>query len=251
MAEAIVVLNAGSSSLKSLCSRGATAGSSRSCAATSKTSTPRRVLWARTQRNAARGTSWGKARGSVTMGRSNTEWHSCDRASPSTGYVVWVTVSCMAGSTTHSPFVRCDDPGDLERLMPLAPLHQAHNLAPIRALLERSPLLSQVACFDTAFHSGAPAVTSIRAAEGDHRAWCAPVWLSWFSYDTSRMFCRDSTLAPRVEEPSCCTLVTARACVRSTTAAALRRRWVSQLRTGCPWARGAGASIPARFFFSR
>ena len=47
---------------------------------------------------------------------------------------------------------------DLERLIPLAPLHQAHNLAPIRALLERSPLLSQVACFDTAFHSGAPAV---------------------------------------------------------------------------------------------
>ena len=40
----------------------------------------------------------------------------------------------------------------LERYVPLAPLHQPHNLAPIRALLERAPQLPQVACFDTAFH---------------------------------------------------------------------------------------------------
>ena len=40
----------------------------------------------------------------------------------------------------------------LERYVPLAPLHQPHNLAPIRRLLERSPDLPQVACFDTAFH---------------------------------------------------------------------------------------------------
>ena len=46
----------------------------------------------------------------------------------------------------------------LEKYVPLAPLHQPHNLAPIRALLERSPELPQVACFDTAFHSSAPAV---------------------------------------------------------------------------------------------
>jgi len=46
----------------------------------------------------------------------------------------------------------------LEKYIPLAPLHQPHNLAPIRALLERSPQMPQVACFDTAFHSTAPAV---------------------------------------------------------------------------------------------
>ncbi|MDZ7653953.1 MAG: acetate/propionate family kinase [Burkholderiaceae bacterium] len=40
----------------------------------------------------------------------------------------------------------------LEAYVPLAPLHQPHNLAPIRLLLERSPDLPQVACFDTAFH---------------------------------------------------------------------------------------------------
>jgi acetate kinase len=46
----------------------------------------------------------------------------------------------------------------LERLIPLAPLHQPHNLAPIRAMLERRPDLPQVACFDTAFHRNQPAV---------------------------------------------------------------------------------------------
>ena len=46
----------------------------------------------------------------------------------------------------------------LEKFIPLAPLHQPHNLAPIRALLERAPTLPQVACFDTAFHCGQPPV---------------------------------------------------------------------------------------------
>jgi acetate kinase len=40
----------------------------------------------------------------------------------------------------------------LERYVSLAPLHQPNNLAPIRTLLDRRPGLPQVACFDTAFH---------------------------------------------------------------------------------------------------
>jgi acetate kinase len=40
----------------------------------------------------------------------------------------------------------------LERYSTLAPLHQPHNLAPIRSLLTNFPGLPQVACFDTAFH---------------------------------------------------------------------------------------------------
>ena len=44
----------------------------------------------------------------------------------------------------------------LEALIPLAPLHQGHNLTPIRMLLERMPGLAQIACFDTAFHRSAP-----------------------------------------------------------------------------------------------
>jgi acetate kinase len=42
----------------------------------------------------------------------------------------------------------------LERFVPLAPLHQPNNLAPIRTILNRLPVLPQVACFDTAFHRG-------------------------------------------------------------------------------------------------
>ena len=40
----------------------------------------------------------------------------------------------------------------LGTLVPLAPLHQPHNLAPIEAIAEAAPQLPQVACFDTAFH---------------------------------------------------------------------------------------------------
>ncbi len=44
----------------------------------------------------------------------------------------------------------------LEKLVPLAPLHQPHNLAPIRAIAAHAPDLPQIACFDTAFHRGQP-----------------------------------------------------------------------------------------------
>ncbi len=40
----------------------------------------------------------------------------------------------------------------LERYVPLAPLHQPNNLAPIRSLFASRPGVPQVACFDTAFH---------------------------------------------------------------------------------------------------
>ncbi|MGT2502169.1 acetate/propionate family kinase [Bradyrhizobium guangxiense] len=40
----------------------------------------------------------------------------------------------------------------LERFINLAPLHQPHNLAPIRSILTNFPTLPQAACFDTAFH---------------------------------------------------------------------------------------------------
>jgi acetate kinase len=42
----------------------------------------------------------------------------------------------------------------LESYVPLAPLHQPNNLAPIRVLLSQYPGLPQIACFDTAFHRG-------------------------------------------------------------------------------------------------
>ncbi len=48
----------------------------------------------------------------------------------------------------------------LERLVPLAPLHEPHNLAPIRAIAASRPGLTQVVCFDTAFHHSMPAVAA-------------------------------------------------------------------------------------------
>src|ERR1700730_15606529 len=47
---------------------------------------------------------------------------------------------------------------ELEALVPLAPLHEPHNLAPIKMAMRLNPELPQVACFDTAFHRPAPEV---------------------------------------------------------------------------------------------
>src|SRR5262252_2324407 len=47
---------------------------------------------------------------------------------------------------------------ELEALVPLAPLHEPHNLAPIKMVMTLNPELPQVACFDTAFHRTAPEV---------------------------------------------------------------------------------------------
>jgi acetate kinase len=50
---------------------------------------------------------------------------------------------------------------ELYQLVPLAPLHQPHNLAAIEAVSERLPGIPQVACFDTSFHRGQPAVAEL------------------------------------------------------------------------------------------
>jgi len=50
---------------------------------------------------------------------------------------------------------------DLHQLVPLAPLHQPHNLAAIEAIAERMPDVPQVACFDTSFHRTQPAVAKM------------------------------------------------------------------------------------------
>ena len=51
----------------------------------------------------------------------------------------------------------------LENLAPLAPLHQPHNMAAIRAMLQMMPSLPNVACFDTAFHHTQPAAAQMFA----------------------------------------------------------------------------------------
>ncbi|MGY0710952.1 acetate/propionate family kinase [Azospirillum argentinense] len=58
------------------------------------------------------------------------------------------------GGPAYDRHVAVDDAviGTLETYVPLAPLHQPNNLAPIRAIRKLLPDVLQVACFDTAFH---------------------------------------------------------------------------------------------------
>ena len=62
------------------------------------------------------------------------------------------------GGQHYTAPVRLDETvlAALEKLNPLAPLHQPHNLSPVQALLALRPGLPQVGCFDTAFHATMP-----------------------------------------------------------------------------------------------
>ncbi len=107
------------------------------------------------------------------------------------------------GGQHHAAPVEVD--GDvlrsLEALIPLAPLHQSINLAPIRMLLSRLPGVPQVACFDTAFHrtqslvEQAFALPAAITARGIHRYGFHGLS---YEYIASVMAQRDPALAGRV-----------------------------------------------------
>ncbi len=72
----------------------------------------------------------------------------------------------------------------LQSLCPLAPLHQPHNLAAIRAIAALSPSLPQVACFDTAFHHDqAPVVQRFALPRELHEAGIRRYGFHGLSYD--------------------------------------------------------------------
>ena len=75
------------------------------------------------------------------------------------------------GGLAYTQPVRVDAEvlGVLETFIPLAPLHQPHNLAPIRRALGRVPVLPQVACFDTSFHRSQPDLAQMFALPADLR----------------------------------------------------------------------------------
>ncbi|MGB8714819.1 MAG: acetate/propionate family kinase [Rhodanobacteraceae bacterium] len=79
-------------------------------------------------------------------------------ASSSTCSVSSVGHRVVHGGSHYSQPVRIDEAvlDQLQQLCPLAPNHQPHNLAAIRAVAQRWPTCPQVACFDTAFHAGQP-----------------------------------------------------------------------------------------------
>jgi acetate kinase len=85
--------------------------------------------------------------------------HQSDRELAAIGHRV------VHGGETYSGPVLVDETvlSTLDRLVPLAPLHQPHNLEPIRIVRRRLPGLPQVACFDTAFHRGQPEIAQMFA----------------------------------------------------------------------------------------
>lgn len=104
------------------------------------------------------------------------------------------------GGTKFSAPVRIDRAtvSELEALVPLAPLHQPHNLAPIAAIMQAAPHLPQIACFDTAFHRTQPVLAQEFAlprelTEGGVRRY----GFHGLSYDfvTSRLRATQPTLA--------------------------------------------------------
>lgn len=63
------------------------------------------------------------------------------------------------GRTFFAPVLITQDViKDLESLIELAPLHQPHNIAPMRILFKLRPNLKQIGCFDTAFHHTMPEI---------------------------------------------------------------------------------------------
>ena len=90
----------------------------------------------------------------------------------------------FAGPTIVTPEVLAE----LRELIPLAPLHQPYNLAAIEAVFARLPGVPQVACFDTSFHRGQPAVAELVPLPREIRqAACS---------DTAFTACRTNTSLP-------------------------------------------------------
>jgi acetate kinase len=81
------------------------------------------------------------------------------------GEVVAVGHRVVHGGADYAQPVLVDAEVDarIEQLIPLAPLHQPHNLAAIRAVREWQPQTPQVACFDTAFHRKHPQLADLYA----------------------------------------------------------------------------------------
>ena len=157
MNDAILILNAGSSSLKfSVFHDGEPPGSVLRGQVEDLFSRPRFVA-----RNAQGQTVAEKQWDDVKLGHSGAieflfDWGRS--GSLSEHRIVAVGHRVVHGGVRYTQPVLIDSEtlSSLKSLVSLAPLHQPHNLAAIEAVAEHSPELPQVACFDTAFHRTAP-----------------------------------------------------------------------------------------------
>ena len=172
MADAIVVLNAGSSSVKfslflmrgdklELDQRGQIEG---------LFTAPHFIALDRAGKSAA-DKSWGEG---IKLGHAGALDHLLAylREGLAGDRVVGVGHRVVHGGLEYTQPVRLNAGvlAALEKFVPLAPLHQPHNLAPIRLLLERAPELAQVACFDTSFHRSNPEIAQMFALPAELHA---------------------------------------------------------------------------------
>jgi acetate kinase len=74
--------------------------------------------------------------------------------------IVGVGHRVVHGGTRFLKPERIDDRvlAELDLLVPLAPLHQPHNISAIRAVARQLPNVPQIACFDTSFHQTQPRI---------------------------------------------------------------------------------------------
>jgi acetate kinase len=159
MTDAILVLNAGSSSIKfslygkheaalTLVASGQVSGITTSPAFIAKGADGRPIAEK----------SWGPG---TQLGHEGALQHLTDwikQRYEGEHHLVAVGHRVVHGGSDYAAPVRIDAQvvAKVEKLVPLAPLHLPHNLAPIRILLGRAPGLPQVACFDTAMHRTTP-----------------------------------------------------------------------------------------------
>jgi acetate kinase len=172
MADAIVVLNAGSSSLKfslfllrgkdlELSSRGQVEGLYTDPKFSAKDAAGR----------VKEEKSWGKG---MQLGHGGAIDHLVAflRASLQGDRLAGVGHRVVHGGMDYTVPVRVNSDvlHALEKFVPLAPLHQPHNLSSIRLVLERLPQLPQVACFDTSFHRSNPELAQMFALPAQFHA---------------------------------------------------------------------------------
>jgi acetate kinase len=158
MADAIVVLNAGSSSLKFslFVDRGGALEQTLHGQVEGLFTAPRSVARDRDDVVVAE-RSWGNG---TALGHDGALAHLIEMLGGhlAADRLVGVGHRVVHGGTAYAAPTKVDARvlAELRAFEPLAPLHQPHNLAPIATLLERRPELAQVACFDTAFHRTQP-----------------------------------------------------------------------------------------------
>lgn len=113
--------------------------------------------------------SWGEG---VSLGHQGALQHLQDflRQQQDGRTLIGIGHRVVHGGPQYARPVRMSAPllQELEAFVPLAPLHQPHNLAPIRMLLQARPELPQVACFDTAFHRSNPDLAQRFALPGKY-----------------------------------------------------------------------------------